>query len=143
MRYVCVTMVMVIRDKLLKGDFSTCLRLLQAYPSTNIEGLLEASRALWIYESQVTLACHKGGIGLHQALCTITPPPSIIMAYGLPGGVARQRVVEQEPPPPSPQERLGSLLNRANAVLNQLGEAANRNRGQKSQQQGVGRNLSS
>ena len=26
-----------------------------------IDRLLEASRALWIYESQITLACHKGG----------------------------------------------------------------------------------
>ena len=32
LRYVSVTMVMVIRDVLLVGDFSTCLRLLQAYP---------------------------------------------------------------------------------------------------------------
>jgi len=88
MRYVCVSMVMIIRERLLKGDFGTCLRLLQKYPSTNIDQLLEASRALWIYESQVTLACHKGGISLSQALVTITPPPSVIMAYGLSGGVA-------------------------------------------------------
>uniref|UniRef100_A0A7S0AWK2 Uncharacterized protein n=1 Tax=Minutocellus polymorphus TaxID=265543 RepID=A0A7S0AWK2_9STRA len=52
---------------------------------------MEASRALWIYESQITLACHKGGINLNQALQTISPPPSIIFAYGLPGGVALSR----------------------------------------------------
>jgi hypothetical protein len=96
LRYVCVTMVMLIRRDLLKGDFSTCLRLLQAYPPTNLDLLLESSRALWIYESQVTLACHKGGISLHQALSTITPPPSIVMAYGLPGGVALRRSYEDE-----------------------------------------------
>lgn len=118
-RYVCVTMVMIIRNKLLKGDFSTCLRLLQAYPTTNIDGLLEASRALWIYESQVTLACHKGGISLHQALCTITPPPSIVMAYGLPGGVARPRSsAGEEAAPPSSR---GFFSRAQNAVLGQIG----------------------
>lgn len=121
MRYVCVTMVMIIRDKLLKGDFSTCLRLLQAYPTTNIDNLLEASRALWIYESQVTLACHKGGISLHQALTTITPPPSLVMAYGLPGGVARTRVEEQSP-------ARGGFFSRANAMLGQIGREATRAR---------------
>jgi len=92
MRYVCVSMVMIIREDLLKGDFGTCLRLLQKYPPTNIDQLLEASRALWIYESQVTLACHKGGISLTQALTTIAPPPAVIMAYGLSGGMAVDEV---------------------------------------------------
>lgn len=87
MRYVCVCMVMVIREDLLKGDFGTCLRLLQSYPPTNVDQLLESSRALWIYESQVTLACHKGGISLGQALSTIAPPPAVLMAYGLHGGL--------------------------------------------------------
>ena len=121
-RYVCVTMVMIIRNKLLKGDFSTCLRLLQAYPTTNIDGLLEASRALWIYESQVTLACHKGGISLHQALCTITPPPSIIMAYGLPGGVARPHALfGDDPMPSSGSSTSRGFFSRAqNAVMGQI-----------------------
>jgi hypothetical protein len=88
LRYVSVTMVMVIHDQLLQGDFSACLRLLQAYPPTNLDRLLESSRALWIYESQITLACHKGGISLGHALRSITPPPAIIMAYGLPRGIA-------------------------------------------------------
>mmetsp|Transcript_4201 Transcript_4201/g.2495 ORF Transcript_4201/g.2495 Transcript_4201/m.2495 type:complete len:146 (+) Transcript_4201:132-569(+) len=88
MRYVCVCMVMIIREDLLKGDFGTCLRLLQSYPPTDVDQLLESSRALWIYESQVTLACHKGGISLSQALTTIAPPPAVIMAYGLNGGLA-------------------------------------------------------
>lgn len=91
LRYVCVTMVMMIRNDLLKGDFSSCLRLLQSYPPTNLDTLLESSRSLWIYESQITLACHKGGISLSQALCTISPPPSVVMAYGLVGGVAIRR----------------------------------------------------
>jgi hypothetical protein len=96
--YVCVTMVMEIREELLKGDFSTCMRLLHGYPSTHMDRLLESGRALWIYESQITLACHKGGISLHQALQTITPPPAIIMAFGLRKGVApltRSEQIEQ------------------------------------------------
>jgi len=91
LRYVCVTMIMVIRAKLLQSDFSQCLRLLQSYPPTNIDRLLESSRALWIYESQVTLACYKGGIRLQHALKSLVPPPAIIMAYGLSGGVAQPK----------------------------------------------------
>jgi len=83
LRYVCVTMVLLIRSELLKGDFSTCLRMLQSYPSTHMDRLLESSRALWIYESQITVACHKGGLSLHQAVQAITPPPALIMAFGL------------------------------------------------------------
>ncbi|EEC44610.1 predicted protein, partial [Phaeodactylum tricornutum CCAP 1055/1] len=40
LRYVCVTMVMLIRDDLLKGDFSACLRLLQSYPPCHMDNLL-------------------------------------------------------------------------------------------------------
>ncbi|GKY95007.1 hypothetical protein MPSEU_000465300 [Mayamaea pseudoterrestris] len=90
LRYACVTMVMTVRDRLLKGDFSTCLRLLQSFPSTHMDQLLQSTRALWIYESQITVACHKGGIGLHQALETIAPPPAIIMAFGLKAGSVQQ-----------------------------------------------------
>ena len=96
LRYVCVTMVMLVREDLLKGDFSTCLRLLQSYPPANVDTLLESSRSLWIYESQITVACHKGGISLHQALQTVLPPPSIIMAFGLRGGVAPKLNVVQQ-----------------------------------------------
>jgi hypothetical protein len=88
LRYVCGTMVMMVRDDLLKGDFGQCLRLLQSYPPGDVDAILISSRSLWIYESQITLACHKGGVSLHQALQTISPPPSIIMAFGMRGGVA-------------------------------------------------------
>jgi len=87
LRYVSVTMVMVIRDVLLSGDFSACLRLLQAYPPTNLDRLLESSRALWIYESQITLACHKGGISLGHALRSIAPPPGHRYGVWPAGGV--------------------------------------------------------
>ncbi len=71
---------------MLDGDFSVCLRLLQSYPPTNVDRMLESSRALWIYESQVTLACAKSGINLGQALSFLEPPPGVIMAYGLKRG---------------------------------------------------------
>jgi Rab-GTPase-TBC domain len=86
LRYVCITMVILIRDDLLQTDFSHGLRLLQAYPSTHMDRLLDASRALWMYESQITLACHKGNLTLHQALSLIEPPEALIMAYGLKRG---------------------------------------------------------
>jgi len=88
LRYACGTMVMMIRDDLLKGDFGKCLRLLQSYPPGDVDAILETSRSLYIYESQITLVCHRGGVSLHQALQTISPPPSIIMAFGMRGGVA-------------------------------------------------------
>jgi hypothetical protein len=88
LRYVCGTMVMMVREDLLKGDFSSCLRLLQSYPPKNVDDILESSRSLWIYESQITLACTKCGISLHQALQIVSPPPAIIMAFGLRGGMA-------------------------------------------------------
>jgi hypothetical protein len=88
LRYVCVTMVLRIREELLTGDFATCLQLLQKYPSCSMDALLDASRALWIYESQITMACMKGGLTLHQALQAIPPPDKVIMAFGLRGGVA-------------------------------------------------------
>jgi len=88
LRYVCASMVMAIRDRLLRGDFGTCLKLLQNYPSGEIgmDELLESSRALWIYETQISLACQKGGVPLRQALKVITPPEGVIMAFGRPGG---------------------------------------------------------
>lgn len=95
-RYVCVTMVLIIRDSLLKADFSTCLRMLQSYPPTNMEQLLQSSRALWVYESQITVACHRGGISLHQALQTIAPPPGVVFAFGLRNGILQSRDKEVE-----------------------------------------------
>lgn len=113
LRYVCVTMVMLIREDLLKGDFSTCLRLLQSYPSVHLDDLLESSRALWIFESQVTIACHKGGISLHAALQAISAPPSIIMAFGLRKGT-----------PLTPVEQLERAGEKAAAQLERAGEKA-------------------
>jgi hypothetical protein len=85
--YVCVTMVIMIREQLLKGDFSVCLRTLQSYPSIRMDELLTASRTLWLYERQITVACHRGGIGLQQALEAVKPPDAIIMAFGFRGGI--------------------------------------------------------
>jgi Rab-GTPase-TBC domain len=95
LRFACVTMVMKIRDSLLKSDFATCLRLLHSYPSTNMDELLESSRALYIYESQVTLACHRGGLSLHQALTSIRSPRALIMAFGFSGGTPPVTRAEQ------------------------------------------------
>jgi Rab-GTPase-TBC domain len=94
LRYVCGTMVMMIREDILKNDLAGCLRLLQSYPPTNIDDILQSSKALWLYESQITLAVTKGGISLQQALQTIRPPPTIIFAFGLPGGVPPPTVSE-------------------------------------------------
>jgi Rab-GTPase-TBC domain len=135
MRYVCVTMVIIVRTQLLKGDFSTCLRLLQGYPTTNIDNLLESSRALWIYESQVTLACHRGGMSLHQALTTITPPPSLHMAYGLVGGMATKLRKDVDPNNSilSAGMRGTNFLNGAKNLLGGLGREARPRNGRRYQ----------
>lgn len=91
LRYVCVTMIILVRYELMKGDFAKCLSLLQAYPSTHTDQLLEASRSLWLYESQVTIACHRAGITLHQALMTIRSPPALVMAFGFKKGKPASR----------------------------------------------------
>ena len=88
LRYVCVTMVMHVREDLLKGDFSSNLRLLQRYPPTNVDAILDSSRSLWMYETQIATLCHRNKITWQEALSTIKPPSSIIMAYGYKGGVA-------------------------------------------------------
>jgi hypothetical protein len=98
MRYVCVTMVLIIRDRILKSDFGGCIKLLQSYPPTHMDNLIEASRALWIYETQINLAIHKGGYTRHMALQTIKPPPAIIMAFGFRNGIApktRAELIEE------------------------------------------------
>lgn len=128
LRYVCGTMVMMIRDDLLKGDFAACLRLLQSYPPRNVDEILESSRSLWIYESQITLACHKGGISLHQALQAVTPPSAIIMAFGLRGGVAPNLHDRLETAAQQAQEKVHSategLLGRAQRLWSGWGNSS-------------------
>lgn len=101
-RYVCVTMVLLVRDDLLKGDFSACLRLLQKLPPTNMEQLLQSSRALYVYDSQISVTCHRGKISLSQALQTIAPPPGVVFAFGLRNGLM-MRMTEPEQPSPADQ----------------------------------------
>ena len=79
--------ILFIRNDLLVGDLSTCLRLLQNYPSANVDDILESSRSLYLYETQISMVCQKGGISLHEAMQALKPPPRIIMAYGLKGGI--------------------------------------------------------
>jgi hypothetical protein len=118
-RYVCVTMVLIIRDLLLKADFSTCLRLLQSYPPTNMEQILQSSRALWVYESQITVACHRGGISLHQALQTISPPPGVVFAFGLRNGIlqSRDRGVETKTAELKVREATQAVASQAQVIL--------------------------
>ena len=84
LRYVCASMVMAARDRLLCSDFGNCLKLLQNYPSEDIsmDELLDSSRALWMYETQISVACEKGGITLRKALRVVPPPEGITMAFG-------------------------------------------------------------
>jgi hypothetical protein len=90
------------------------LKLLQKYPPTNIDQLLESSRALWIYETQVSVACHRGGLSLHQALTAIQSPPALVYAFGFPNGT----------PPVSRAEQLERAKEKAGAtVINIFGRA--------------------
>lgn len=88
LRYVCVTMVMRIREDLLAGDFSANLRLLQRYPPANVDAILDTSRSLWMYETKIRTTCQKKGVTVDQALQTVAPPPNLIMAFGLKKGIA-------------------------------------------------------
>ena len=104
LRYLCVSMLIALREKLAVSDFGECLRCLQSYPlsslpsispifrnyTSSVDALLESARALWIYESQITIACHRGNVGMDEALMSVKPPRGIFMAYGLQGGVYKQ-----------------------------------------------------
>ncbi|KAL7558340.1 hypothetical protein ACA910_000140 [Epithemia clementina (nom. ined.)] len=58
----------------------------------SMDHLLECSRSLYWYETQITVACHRAQISGHEALTALPPPPkiraSLIMAFGWPHGVA-------------------------------------------------------
>ena len=119
LRFICVTMVTKIRTHLLKSDFSACLKTLHSYPSTNMDDLLEASRALYLYESQISLACQRGGLSLHQAMNTIESPPALIMAFGFPKGTPPVSRAEQfEKARQAVATNLGGVLGRASRLWN-------------------------
>jgi len=44
LHYVCIAMMIAVRDTLLAADFATALRLLQAYPPSSMDSLLELAR---------------------------------------------------------------------------------------------------
>jgi hypothetical protein len=115
LRYVCVTMVMYVRDQLLEGDFSTNLKLLQRYPPTNVDAILESSRHLWKYETLVGVACQKRGVSWQEAIQLVNRPPNIIMAFGYKGGVV-----------PNFQDRLenatGNIMGRAQRLWSGWGK---------------------
>jgi len=110
LRYVCVSMVMAARDRLLCSDFGTCLKLLQNYPSGDIgmDELLEASRGLWIYETQISMACEKGGISLRKALRVVPPPEGITMAFGKVGPKPLRLTTVKPQAKPSPRKLIGA-----------------------------------
>jgi Rab-GTPase-TBC domain len=124
LRYVCVAMVLKIRDQLLLADFATALQLLQKYPTCNMDDLLDNSRALWIYESQITMACVKGGLTLHQALQAIPPPDKVIMAFGLRGGVALSNREQLEQASANAKEAVKNNVERARQGMQTLSSAS-------------------
>jgi hypothetical protein len=123
---------LIIRNELLRGDLSTCLRLLQNYPNANVDDILESSRSLYLYETQITMVCQKGGVSLHEAMQALRPPPTIIMAYGLKGGVVPKLSERVEEAAQAAQETLNSkagiigagLANRARGIWSKFGTAS-------------------
>jgi Rab-GTPase-TBC domain len=124
LRYVSVAMVLKIRDELLQADFATALQLLQKYPTCNMDELLDSSRALWIYESQITMACVKGGLTLHQALQAIPPPDKVIMGFGLRGGVAFSNREHLEKASANAKEAVKNNVERARQGMQTLSSAS-------------------
>ena len=141
LRYLCVSMLIALRDRLAISDFGECLRLLQSYPLSsltsitpyyrnrgcNVDALLESARALWIYESQITLACHRGKVGMDEALMSVKPPEGILMAYGLKGGIYQRH------------QRSHPRLNHLSMPAKQNMESSHRRRQTSSQMQQVQR----
>merc|ERR1712079_8397 len=46
LQYTCVAMVILIREALLAGDFTDCMRMLQHYPPIPVDHLLESAARL-------------------------------------------------------------------------------------------------
>ena len=111
LKYVCVTMVMYVRDELLQGDFSTNLRLLQRYPSTNVDAILDSARQLWMFQHSVIVACQQRGIGWQDAILTVKRPRNLIMAFGYKGGVV-----------PNFQDRLENAMGQAQRLWSGWGK---------------------
>ena len=102
LRHVCLTLLLNVRTTVLQTatDFGTALQLLQHYPPLtattcgSMDALLQSSRSLYWYETQITMACHKAQITPYEALLALPPPPriqdSLIMAFGFAQGIVPQ-----------------------------------------------------
>ena len=102
LRHVCLTLLLNVRTAVLQTatDFGTALQLLQHYPPLtattcgSMDALLQSSRSLYWYETQITMACHKAHITPYEALLALPPPPriqdSLIMAFGFAQGIVPQ-----------------------------------------------------
>eukprot|EP00592_Proboscia_alata_P016961 CAMPEP_0194397078 /NCGR_PEP_ID=MMETSP0174-20130528/125345_1 /TAXON_ID=216777 /ORGANISM="Proboscia alata, Strain PI-D3" /LENGTH=734 /DNA_ID=CAMNT_0039193217 /DNA_START=72 /DNA_END=2273 /DNA_ORIENTATION=- len=91
LKYVCCTMMMLIRDDLLKlTDFNDILELLHNFPPIDVNDVLQSSRALWQFESEIARKCQTNRTTLKRTLASTRPPSGIVMAYGRKGGIAPQ-----------------------------------------------------
>ena len=74
LRYVCVTMLILVRDRILGADFAEILKILQNYPCENVDGILDSSNDLWKFDRDVVLKCNDGR-SLREAIGLVDPPP--------------------------------------------------------------------
>ena len=76
LRYICATMVMLVREQLLAtNDFATIINLLQSYPPhIDVDTVLVCSRGLYAYETVIRHIMKSRAIGLDAAMHEVPIP---------------------------------------------------------------------
>jgi len=118
--YVCITMLMMIRKRLLECDFSQGLQLLQDYPSIPMDALLASSKELYMVESEVAQLCRSRELTVPQALRSIEHLKHVIMAFGYPKGIAtmtRAEKIEEASKKAAASARVASTKVKASAQV--------------------------
>ncbi|GMI06368.1 hypothetical protein TrLO_g3722 [Triparma laevis f. longispina] len=93
--YVCVTMVVMVREELLVGDFTKCIEILQNYPpDIDVDELVRRARALFRFEVMVREVCGGMRCNIREGMQHVGPIEGVIMAFGWRGGIVEGDVGE-------------------------------------------------
>ena len=81
--YVCVTMILMVREQLLVGDFTKCIEILQNYPpDIDVDEVVRRARALFRFEVMVREVCGGMRCNIREGMQHVGPIDGVIMAFG-------------------------------------------------------------
>ncbi|GMH68969.1 hypothetical protein TrST_g3195 [Triparma strigata] len=93
--YVCVTMILMVREQLLVGDFTKCIEILQNYPpDIDVDEVVRRARALFRFEVMVREVCGGMRCNIREGMQHVGPIDGVIMAFGWSEGVVAGDVGE-------------------------------------------------